>query len=143
MSCRKEGGKWSAPAAPPAFQFREIVSYSEAAEGGREPHLSSRSKSEREAMAPDFSALLCLISLRSRHVARAVSQCAASLLPLSFLRQIRTRLSTLQKLDQLFRIHRPSTPYNRRKIILDFLKSLLSFFCFCPFRLSQAILLNK
>ncbi|CAK96858.1 hypothetical protein An09g04160 [Aspergillus niger] len=95
MSCRKEGGKWSAPAAPPAFQFREIVSYSEAAEGGREPHLSSRSKLEREAMAPDFSALLCLISLRSRHVARAVSQCAASLLSLSLL-----PLSFLGRLEQ-------------------------------------------
>lgn len=37
-----EGGKWSAPAALPAFQFREIVSYSEAAEGGKgtTPELS-------------------------------------------------------------------------------------------------------
>ncbi|RDH32823.1 hypothetical protein BDQ94DRAFT_145095 [Aspergillus welwitschiae] len=142
MSCRKEGGKWSAPAAPPAFQFREIVSYSEAAEGGREPHLSSRSKSEGSNGTRLFGfAVPDILKVTSR-CARGIPVCSLS--PSSFFfRQIRTRLSTLQKLDQLFRIHRPSTPYNRRKIILDFLKSLLSFFCFCPFRLSQAILFNK
>ncbi|OJJ69507.1 hypothetical protein ASPBRDRAFT_280325 [Aspergillus brasiliensis CBS 101740] len=77
MSCRKEGGKWSAPAAPPAFQFREMTPIRRQRRGGREPHLSSRSKSERKQIAPELCgfAVPVILYVTSRC---AVSQCAAS-----------------------------------------------------------------
>lgn len=60
------------------------------------------------------------------------SQLSLSLFFLSLLGRLEQGCPRCKKLDQLFRIHQPSTPYNRRKIIFGFLKSLLSFFCFCP-----------